>query len=94
MEILVVVTFEWQNSQPDIYNINFVQRIYRLERENGQLIWTLHNKMVPKKITEIAPSLPILVRDIACLGADLIYDQVEFERAFTRLQPNDEGVPS
>lgn len=90
MEILVLVIFEWQNSQPNIYNINFVQRTYRLERENGQLIWTLH-KMVPK---ELAPSLPILVRDIACLGADLIYDQAEFEQAFTRLQPNDEGVPS
>ena len=79
MEILVLVTFEWTNWDRYIHNINPAWGIYRLERENGQLIWTLH-KMVSK---ELAPSLPILVRDIACLGTDLIYDQAEFERAIS-----------
>lgn len=80
MEIIVLVIFETDDPPPNVYYIP-TRRLYCLERADDVLVWTLMNG---SKVTSYE-GLPILYRPHSCIGADLIYDQAEFELACKKL---------
>lgn len=81
MEIIILVIFKNENPPQDLYYIPS-RRLYCLERDNGgTLVWTLYTGVWRPE----GDALPVLFRDWSCVGADLLYDQVEFERACEQL---------
>lgn len=81
MEIIVLVIFQKENPPKDIYYIP-TRRLYCLERDGDILVWTLYTGVWgPER-----DALPVLFRDWSCIGADLIYDQAEFEQACKELE--------
>lgn len=85
MDIIVLVIFRNESPPKDLYHIP-ARRLYCLERDGNILVWTLYRGTWRDIAAFGHTSLPTLYRDWSCIGADLIYDQVEFERACKELE--------
>lgn len=90
MEIFALVRFLELNNILERHKdrLWWTRRLYCLERAGGVLAWTLYHGNPPP----FNDGLPILYRPHSCLGADLIYDHIEFERACKKIETKEEKV--